>query len=128
MAVRETELVYGKAGDLALQGLLYLPDTPPPYSVVVDVHGVAWSGGHLESGRHYDEYLSAASISIRKINRLCRGVVDERCRVKGALWRAKTGAKTGRKRGMVWNPWEYAQYSSKWITSSAVLRTKDESA
>ena len=57
--------------------------------------------------------------SIRKINRLCREVADERWRGSGGIVASENGEWTE----MFCNPWEFAQYWSDGVTSSAVLRT-----
>lgn len=68
MEYAETTLVYGRAGDVELEGLLYQPDCETPFTVVIDIHGGAWSSGDLKSGRHYDRQLAAAGICVLAIN------------------------------------------------------------
>jgi acetyl esterase len=68
MEYTETALVYGSAEGVELEGLLYQPVCEPPFSVVIDIHGGAWSSGRLESGRPYDEQLAAAGICVLAIN------------------------------------------------------------
>ncbi len=66
--MNETTLVYRSVDGIELEGLLYRPDDPPPYDLVIDVHGGAWSSGHYESGRHYDTKLAEAGICVLAIN------------------------------------------------------------
>lgn len=68
MEYTERRLVYGSAAGIELEGLLYQPVCEPPFSLVVDIHGGAWSSGRLESGRPYDEQLAAAGICVLAIN------------------------------------------------------------
>lgn len=64
MDFSESELVYGRAGDVELVAVLYLPERVDPGPLVIDVHGGAWSSGHLRSGRFYDRELAAAGITV----------------------------------------------------------------
>ena len=66
--MNETKFVYRSVEGLELEGLLYKPDGPPPYDLVIEVHGGAWSSGHYESGRYYDTKLAEAGICVFAIN------------------------------------------------------------
>ena len=68
MEFTETELIYGRAGSVELQGLLYRPLNSPPFPMVIDIHGGAWSSGHLKSGGYYDRKLAEAGICVLSIN------------------------------------------------------------
>ena len=66
--MNEIKLVYRSIDGVELEGLLYQPDGPPPYDLVIDVHGGAWSSGHYESGRFYATKLAEAGICVFAIN------------------------------------------------------------
>ena len=66
--MNETKFVYRSVEGLELEGLLYKPDGRPPYDLVIEVHGGAWSSGHYESGRYYDTKLAEAGSCVFAIN------------------------------------------------------------
>ncbi|XOV87239.1 MAG: alpha/beta hydrolase [Pseudomonadota bacterium] len=70
MAVMETEFVYQRRGELALQAVYYgeLPISRSTRPMLIDVHGGAWSSGHRKSGKHYDTALAAAGFDVLAID------------------------------------------------------------
>jgi acetyl esterase len=63
----ESELVYGRAGDMDLAGVLYRPEGDGSGPILIDVHGGAWSSGNLRSGRFYDRKLAEAGFTVLAI-------------------------------------------------------------
>ena len=70
MTVTETDYIYTKVGDLALNALVYRPDVEAGARIplIVDIHGGAWTFGHRKSGRYYDRQLAAAGICVVAID------------------------------------------------------------
>lgn len=68
VTVSERQLVYGRAGEVELEGLLYVPDQHDPGPLVIDVHGGAWASGHYKSDRFYNRRLAEAGITVLAIN------------------------------------------------------------
>ncbi len=70
MSFTEADHVYVSRDGSDLLALVYRPDIADtrPVSLVIDVHGGAWSSGHRKSGRHYDRKLAAAGICVVSID------------------------------------------------------------
>ena len=69
MEWQEQDLIYGHAGELALEATLYLPESRiEPGPVVIEVHGGAWSSGNRKAGKHYIRELAKAGIVVLSID------------------------------------------------------------
>lgn len=62
MSGKTENVIYTRRGGRDLKARLYRPQTPAPWSAIIDIHGGAWSGGDLMDGATRDEALARAGI------------------------------------------------------------------
>src|SRR5581483_12007794 len=62
------DLVYRRAGDLALQALVYRPQGAGPFPALLDIHGGAWNTGDRTNNPALAEGLAASGVVVVSID------------------------------------------------------------
>ena len=66
--IRTHEWVYGRRAGMDLTAVAYLPDNPSSSTLLLDIHGGAWSSGDKHAGRHYCDAIAASGTPVVAID------------------------------------------------------------
>ena len=66
--IRTQEWVYARRAGMDLTAVAYLPDNPSSSTLLLDIHGGAWSSGDKHAGRHYCDAIAASGTPVVAID------------------------------------------------------------
>ena len=94
--IRTHEWVYAQRAGMDLTAVAYLPDNPSSSTLLLDIHGGAWSSGDKHAGRHYCDAIAASGTPVVAIDFRQARIFSIQLPLRTSSWQSHTCARSHR--------------------------------